>query len=209
MAADALAAFFSYSRDDLEFALRLARDLKKAGANVWMDKLDIRPGQLWERKAEEALDNCARLLVILSPASVSSRNVMAEVAFALDEQKEVIPVLYRECKVPFRLRPFQYVDFRTDYSQGLRNCSQRVAVDQPQPSYSCTSREVPAADDVQDVRDSACRRRGKLERERRMVPRDDSGLDDEQHSKTARSWRLGAELRHPHRPLRSVLGRWR
>jgi hypothetical protein len=39
VAADAPTAFFSYSREDLEFALRLAKDLKKAGANVWMDKL--------------------------------------------------------------------------------------------------------------------------------------------------------------------------
>ncbi len=136
MAADTPAAFFSYSREDLEFALRLAKDLKKAGANVWMDKLDIRPGQLWERKAEEALENCARLLVILSPASVSSRNVMAEVAFALDEQKEVIPVLYRECRIPFRLRPFQYVDFRADYSQGLEELLATVAVEQPQEAIS-------------------------------------------------------------------------
>ena len=72
MAADAPIAFFSYSREDLEFALRLATDLKEAGASVWMDKLDLRPGQLWERKVEEALNNCPRLLVILSPASVGS-----------------------------------------------------------------------------------------------------------------------------------------
>jgi WD40 repeat protein len=127
--ADAPTAFFSYSREDLEFALRLAKDLKKAWANVWMDKLDIRPGQLWEQKAEEALENCARLLVILSPASVGSRNVMAEVAFALDEQKEVIPVLYRDCRIPFRLRPFQYVDFRTDYSESLDELLTTVAAE--------------------------------------------------------------------------------
>jgi WD40 repeat protein len=134
VAADVPTTFFSYCREDLEFALRLAKDLKKAGANVWMDKLDIRPGQLWEQKAEEALENCGRLLVILSPASVSSRNVMAEVAFALDEQKEVIPVLYRDCKIPFRLRPLHYVDFRTDYSQGLGELLTTVAKEQPQVS---------------------------------------------------------------------------
>ena len=32
MAADAPTAFFSYSREDAEFALRLAEDLKAAGA---------------------------------------------------------------------------------------------------------------------------------------------------------------------------------
>jgi TIR domain len=154
VAANAPTAFFSYSREDLEFALRLAKDLKKAGANVWMDKLDIRPGQLWERKAEEALENCTRLLVILSPASVNSRNVMAEVAFALDEQKEVIPVVYRECRVPFRLRPFQYVDFRADYSQGLEELLATVAADHlpeaaqaPAPPLGEESGAVSAADD--------------------------------------------------------------
>jgi hypothetical protein len=33
--ADAPTAFFSYSREDSEFALRLAGDLKAAGAAVW------------------------------------------------------------------------------------------------------------------------------------------------------------------------------
>lgn len=44
MAADALAAFFSYCRQDSEFALRVAEDLKAAGANVWIDQLYIEPG---------------------------------------------------------------------------------------------------------------------------------------------------------------------
>ena len=38
------AAFFSYSRQDKAFAQQLAADLKAAGANVWMDELDIEPG---------------------------------------------------------------------------------------------------------------------------------------------------------------------
>jgi hypothetical protein len=88
-------AFFSYSRDDSDFALRLAEDLKAAGANVWLDQLDIAPGQRWARAVQDALDNCHRMLVILSPASVNSTNVEDEVAFALEEHKTVIPVLYR------------------------------------------------------------------------------------------------------------------
>ncbi len=120
MAAEPQTAFFSYSRDDSEFALRLAEDLKAAGANVWLDQLDIAPGQRWARAVQDALNNCDRMLVILSPASVSSTNVEDEVAFALEEHKTVIPVFYRDCKVPFQLRPFQYVDFRTDYERGLK-----------------------------------------------------------------------------------------
>jgi len=116
---DPSTAFVSYAREDLELVLRLTKDLKAKGAKVWMDKLDIRLGQRWELEVESALNGCSRMLVIVSPASVASRNVLAEAAFAIDEGKEVIPVLIQECKIPFRLRPFQYADLSSDYSSGL------------------------------------------------------------------------------------------
>ena len=120
MAAETQTAFISYSREDSEFALRLAGDLKAAGAAVWLDQLDIAPGERWAKAVEDALNNCPHMLVILSPSSASSTNVDDEVSFALEEKKTVIPVLYRECKIPFRLRPFHYVDFRSDYGFGLK-----------------------------------------------------------------------------------------
>jgi len=128
--ADAPTAFFSYSRDDSEFALRLAEDLKSAGANVWLDQLDIQPGQRWARAVQDALNNSPRVLVILSPSAVDSTHVEDEVNFALEEHKTVIPVFYQDCKVPFQLRPFQYVDFRTDYARGLRVMLKTLGVEQ-------------------------------------------------------------------------------
>jgi len=112
-------AFVSYSREDVEFALRLARELKATGQKVWMDKLDLRPGQRWENEVDTALHSCSRVLVILSPSSVDSSNVMAEAGFALDERKKLIPVMYRDCRIPFRLRPIQYADFRRSYEEGF------------------------------------------------------------------------------------------
>ena len=120
MAGEAQTAFISYSREDSEFVLKLAQDLKAAGAAVWLDQLDIAPGHRWARAVEDALHACPRMLVILSPASVGSRNVEDEVSFALDESKTVIPVLYRDCKIPFRLRPFHYADFTGKYDFALK-----------------------------------------------------------------------------------------
>jgi Tfp pilus assembly protein PilF len=114
-------AFFSYSRNDSEFALRLAEDLKAAGQNVWLDQLDIVPGQQWDRAIEEELTRSPRILVILSPSSVESPNVMDEVSFALEEGKTVVPIIYKNCKIPFRLRRLQHVDFTQDYARGLKN----------------------------------------------------------------------------------------
>jgi photosystem II stability/assembly factor-like uncharacterized protein len=119
LATEAQTAFISYSREDSEFALRLAGDLKAAGAAVWLDQLDIAPGQRWARAVEDALNDCPRMLVILSPASVDSTNVEDEIAFALEEGKIVIPVLYRECRIPFRLRSLHYVHFKSDYVRSL------------------------------------------------------------------------------------------
>jgi hypothetical protein len=120
VANDASAAFISYSRQDSEFALRLAADLKAASANVWLDQLDIAPGERWDRAVEQALQRCPRMLLILSPAAVESDNVMDEVSFALDERKTIIPIMFEDCIVPFRLRRVQYIDCRRDYQGGLK-----------------------------------------------------------------------------------------
>ena len=111
--------FFSYSRDDSEFVLNLANNLREAGANVWLDQLDIKAGSRWDKSIEDALDEANTLLVILSKTSVESTNVLDEVSFALDESKTVVPVLMEECNIPFRLRRLQFADFTTDFQRGI------------------------------------------------------------------------------------------
>lgn len=123
-------AFFSYCRDDEKFALKLAEDLKKVGANVWIDRLDIEPGDPWDSSVEAAVTRAPRMLVVLSPVSVVSDNVRDEVSFALNRQKRVIPVLYRDCDVPFRLARLQHIDFRTNYERGLKALIRALRVEQ-------------------------------------------------------------------------------
>jgi len=50
--------FFSYSRKDSEFVKQLAETLRKAGANIWLDQLDIKPSMHWDNTIEEALEAC-------------------------------------------------------------------------------------------------------------------------------------------------------
>ena len=64
--------FFCYSRADSEFALKLAKDLRKAGVNIWIDQLDVPAGQRWDMLTEEALVKCDSLLTILSPSAAIS-----------------------------------------------------------------------------------------------------------------------------------------
>ena len=111
--------FFSYSRKDSDFALKLGKQLREAGAIIWLDQLDINPGTNWDDSIQKALEDSDTLLVILSKTSVISRNVNDEYSYAIEEGKRVVPVLMENCNVPFRLRRLQYADFSQDYSQGI------------------------------------------------------------------------------------------
>ena len=119
MASNTPAVFVSYSREDSNFALQLAKDLKTEGLVVWIDQQSIEPGQDWDNAIEEALIRCTHIVLVLSPSSVNSRNVRNEIAFALDEQKTILPTLHKDCVVPLQLRRVQYIDFRNDYALGL------------------------------------------------------------------------------------------
>jgi hypothetical protein len=125
------AAFISYCRDDQEFALRLAQDLKAAGAAVWLDQLDIKPGSSWDNAVEDALLAARQMLVVLTPTSVRSENVRDEISYALKQGKTVIPVLYMECVIPLRLERKQHIDFRADYARGLATLLNQLRVEHP------------------------------------------------------------------------------
>ena len=102
--------FICYSREDEEFVLKLAENLKDKGVPVWLDQWNIPPGANWNQAIDDALYDCAQFLVVLSPAAVKSVRVQGEWVTALEEEKPVVPVLCQECRIPSQLRLFQRVD---------------------------------------------------------------------------------------------------
>ncbi len=103
--------FFCYARANQEFVLRLAGNLKQRGVAVWLDQWDIPAESDWDQAIDQALRNCAHLLIVLSPESVESREVRGELRTALDLGKPILPVLYQPCEIPRQLRLVQFVDF--------------------------------------------------------------------------------------------------
>ena len=123
--------FFSYTRKDSEFVLKLAKELRAVGANLWLDQLDILGGQHWDSTVEKALKSCKGMIAVLSPESVASDNVMDEVSYALNEGKLVVPVLIRPCNIPYRLQRLQYIDFTADYETGFTQLLRALGIEQP------------------------------------------------------------------------------
>lgn len=112
--------FISYSRTDETFARRLATSLSNMGADIWIDVEDIPAGMKWSSAIQQGLDSGDLLIVIISPESMSSRNVEDEWQYYLDNGKPVLPVLLKPAKIHFQLNRLQYIDFhRQAYDPAL------------------------------------------------------------------------------------------
>ena len=135
--------FLSYSRRDQDTALRLAGDLRAVGADIWIDQVDIRPSERWDRTVEAAVRDCAGMVLVLSPRSVASDHVLDEVAVALSAGKPVIPVLIEACETPLRLSKVQHIDATVDFEGAVTRCRKAMdrAARQPSPAAP-----APAAD---------------------------------------------------------------
>ena len=120
-----MTTFISYSRVNSDFAVNIAKDLRSAGFDIWLDQLDIPTGSRWDDELEKALDRCSTFLIVLSPESIKSQNVKDEIGYAIDAGKHILPVLIKNCKIPLRLRRFQFVDFTDDsYKESLDQIKQ-------------------------------------------------------------------------------------
>ena len=120
--------FISYSRADEVFARRLATDLDRLGADVWIDVDDIPPGVNWSTAIQQGLDTCEALVLIVSPDALASKNVEDEWQYVRDEGKPVIPLLWRPVpRLHFQLRRIQYVDFHQQpYETALEQLRARL-----------------------------------------------------------------------------------
>src|SRR5579864_7827508 len=146
---DTNAAFVSYSRKDLAFVQKLVKDLKAGGATVWLDKSDIEAGTEWDRAVQLALTSCQQMLLVLSPTSAASDNVLDEITVAIRTQKTILPILYQDCEVPIRVSRLQYIDFRGDYSEAMADLlrqlkSHQAGLSQAQASGPAVSSESPS-----------------------------------------------------------------
>ena len=96
--------FISYSTQDQDFADRLHADLQNNGVRCWFAPHDIQAGKKLHEQIDEAIRVYDKLLLILSPASMTSAWVQTEIAKARKRELRE----HRQMLFPLRL-----VDFET------------------------------------------------------------------------------------------------
>ena len=110
--------FLSYNSTDHSFVENIARRLRDAGLEPFLDRWYLAPGMRWRSKLEETLSSCKAVAIFVGPGEMGSWQ-QREVDVALDLQSRspnlpVIPVLLPGCEPPLGfLRQLTWVDLRS------------------------------------------------------------------------------------------------
>jgi hypothetical protein len=116
--------FLCHSHADKRFVRKLAGHLSRLGVYVWLDDWELAPGDSLHGVIGKALTSVGYVGVVLSPDSVTSHWVQAELDQALTRErstgeKVAIPLLHRSVDVPPFLAGRLYVDFSKSYFVAL------------------------------------------------------------------------------------------
>lgn len=84
--------FISYSREDQAYARQFKAALTDRNLPYWIDER-IDPGDGWWDEIDNAIADCACLVVIMTPAAKASRWVQREILLAEDRGKPIFPLL--------------------------------------------------------------------------------------------------------------------
>lgn len=118
--------FISHSSRDKSFVRFLKDSLLANSIDTWLDEDQLELGDSLVTKLQDALDDSSHLLIVLSPASIDSDWVQFELKKALINSKtglmnKIIPIKYRDCKVPDELQDLIYGDLSNEVVLPVEN----------------------------------------------------------------------------------------
>ena len=131
--------FISYSSKDRGFVDSLAQDLRNEGHIVWVDFEDIHGGELWQQSIADAIHASQVMLVALTPDSIQSEWVEAEITRAREEKKIIIPLRVREFNKKEIPKKFASISFVCslihwrDFTGGYGDQYAKLLTDLPDP----------------------------------------------------------------------------
>ena len=132
-AVEKLKVFISYSRKDSPaFADELVLGLEDRGFAPFLDRHDIKPGELWTRLGA-LIEQSDTVVFVISPGSVNSERCVWEVNKALGLSKRLAGGLksVEEKQIPAKLSDLQFVRFDTALGimRPLRELAEALRVD--------------------------------------------------------------------------------
>jgi hypothetical protein len=132
--------FICYSRKNSRFVDQLVRDLEDHQITVWLDRIELEPGDTPRRKIEEAIDACQFFCFVISEAALNSfyaRKLELEAAFTkmINTGREgfILPILREKPSkpLPLMLGSLHYLDCTTNmkYKENLKRLVKKVKLE--------------------------------------------------------------------------------
>ena len=102
--------FISYERADADVARQVRAHLAAAGVATWMDEYDIPVGAYWPDEIDKGLTASDIVVGILSPESMTSRNVKNEWDWAIQNDKRLLLIRVAPTVIPHRYVSINFID---------------------------------------------------------------------------------------------------
>jgi len=107
--------FISYSRTDKAFVTRLHEALAQRERDTWVDWEGIPPTAEWLSEIFGAIDASEAFIFVLSPDSVASDVCGKELQHAVDQNKRLVPLVFRDAdsaRIPQSLSELNWIFIR-------------------------------------------------------------------------------------------------
>ena len=115
--------FISYSRIDTDAVNQLVSKLEEVGYDVWIDREGIQGGEKWRSEIVKAIESSDIFMLILSPNSIKSQNVLKELDLAELKKIRIIPVILHPVSIPhameYQMVGLQRIDLSENFDAGF------------------------------------------------------------------------------------------
>lgn len=116
--------FLSYAREDQPFAQRLTAALGARNREVWVDLENIIPAARWREEIQTGIADADAVAFIITPDWSASTVCQAELDYAVQVSKRLIPILARQTPagdVPLALAELNWLPFQdgADFEAGV------------------------------------------------------------------------------------------
>lgn len=88
--------FVSYSTKDMEIVKELVRHLQDPSVEVFVAEYSVRPGEKLNATIIKAIKKCDHFVLLWSKNSKGSEYVSQEIALALNNDKDILPIVLDE-----------------------------------------------------------------------------------------------------------------
>jgi hypothetical protein len=112
MPSESINVFVSYSHADVLLVSPVVKLLRVNKSFVFQDIDGIQPGKRWQGEIANALAESQLVVVFWCTHASGSNEVSKEWQAAIEQEKDLLPVLLDATPLPSELAEFQWIDFR-------------------------------------------------------------------------------------------------